>query len=91
MNNKNGDVVDVSVDTEYPWDGNVTIKTWTVSSSAYNVHLRIPSWAGGSTVAVNRSEPKTVQAGKYKILLHFQMDSFSFLVFRDYHSCKLYW
>ncbi|XP_065833436.1 uncharacterized protein [Oscarella lobularis] len=63
MNNKNGDVVDVSVDTEYPWDGNVTIKTWTVSSSAYNVHLRIPSWAGGSTVAVNRSEPKTVQAG----------------------------
>ena len=73
MNDKNGDVVDVSVDTAYPWDGNVTITTSTISSSTYNIHLRIPSWANGSTVAVDHKEPKTVQAGKDEILLlHFQ-------------------
>ena len=59
MNDKNGDVVDVSVDTAYPWDG--TITTSTISSSTYNIHLRIPSWANGSTVAVD-----------HKVLLHFQ-------------------
>lgn len=50
----------VDVDTEYPWDGRVTLTVREAPSRDVELSLRIPDWADGSTV-----DDKPVAAGGY--------------------------
>ncbi|TYT24360.1 glycoside hydrolase family 127 protein [Dictyoglomus thermophilum] len=43
--------LNISVDTEYPWDGKVNIKL--NSAGKYAIYLRVPNWAEKYDVAIN--------------------------------------
>jgi DUF1680 family protein len=43
----------VSVDTDYPWDGRVTITVTGAAEDEWTLALRVPSWAESATVSVN--------------------------------------
>ena len=49
-------------ETDYPWDGRVTLTIEAAPSKPVALMLRIPSWAGGATVCINGkradAEPK---------------------------------
>ncbi|KZS38840.1 hypothetical protein AWE51_14760 [Aquimarina aggregata] len=48
-----GSVLKLSQDTEYPWKGLVKITIDACKSDAFNIQVRIPKWAVGSTLKVN--------------------------------------
>ncbi|MDO6760971.1 glycoside hydrolase family 127 protein [Tamlana sp. 2_MG-2023] len=50
--------------TVYPWDGTVSIEVLESKKEAFDIMLRIPEWAKGSTVSVNGKEEKAT-AGTY--------------------------
>ncbi|MDC0176661.1 glycoside hydrolase family 127 protein [Polaribacter sp.] len=50
--------------TDYPWDGAVSIEVKSSKKEAFDIMLRIPEWANGSTVSVNGKEEKAT-AGTY--------------------------
>lgn len=39
--------------TEYPWNGDITIKINKAPKSAYPFHIRIPAWASNAEIALN--------------------------------------
>jgi hypothetical protein len=48
-----GEKLKMSQKTNYPWDGNISIKIEEASNSAFNINLRIPSWVDEYTVKIN--------------------------------------
>jgi uncharacterized protein len=48
-----GQTVGLQVDTDYPWDGKVTIKVDPEQSASFGVKLRVPAWCRGFRIAVN--------------------------------------
>ncbi|RPD93364.1 glycoside hydrolase family 127 protein [Aureibaculum marinum] len=48
-----GSKLKLSQDTEYPWKGLVKITIEECKDSAFEIKLRIPNWAVGSTIKVN--------------------------------------
>ncbi len=51
-------------ETEYPWDGRVTITVERAPQQPMSLRLRIPAWAQHATLAVG-GEPSPAVAGKY--------------------------
>lgn len=49
----NGTTVALTQRTDYPWNGVISITIDAVSDPHFAVHLRIPQWADGATLAVN--------------------------------------
>lgn len=49
-----GAPVVLSVTTEYPWDGKVTLRTTLVNPAKFELRLRVPGWCEGATVSVNK-------------------------------------
>ncbi|MFO0907441.1 MAG: glycoside hydrolase family 127 protein [Isosphaeraceae bacterium] len=45
--------VKLSVTTDYPWDGRVTVQPNVASPARFDLRLRVPGWCRGATVAVN--------------------------------------
>ena len=45
---KNGNV-DVKMETNYPWDGNIKLNIDPVKKSKFGLYLRVPGWAKGQT------------------------------------------
>ena len=41
----------LDIDTNYPWDGDVDIKVIAAPDSPFTLHLRMPWWSAGATVA----------------------------------------
>ena len=60
---KDGRSIELSVTTEYPWDGLVTITT--ASAGEYELNLRVPAWAAGATFAINGQAAQAAQPGQY--------------------------
>ena len=62
----NGDRVRLEQTTEYPWDGEVTLRVVEAPEGVFGIRLRIPGWARGASVSVNgsRSEAQPI-AGRY--------------------------
>lgn len=60
-----GAPVDIVVDTEYPFRGSVKINVQPASATSFPVLLRIPSWAGGTTILVNGARQPSPQAGAF--------------------------
>lgn len=50
--------------TDYPWDGAVSIEVSESKKEAFDIMLRIPEWANGSTVSVNGKKENST-AGTY--------------------------
>ena len=62
-----GASVRVDVESDYPASGSVHITVHTDTKAAFPIHLRIPEWANGATVAVD-GEILPAQAGGFVTL-----------------------
>ena len=47
--------LDIEIETDYPWSGQVTVRVLSAPAQARELALRIPSWSAAATVAVNDS------------------------------------
>lgn len=60
--------VQLDEQTEYPWDGRVSLTVDAAPAKAFSVFLRIPGWCHGATLQVNgRSTPLTTLHGYTEI------------------------
>ena len=48
-----GSKIELLQETNYPWEGNVNITIKAAKKKAFDIQLRIPEWANGSTIKVN--------------------------------------
>lgn len=68
------DGFNVDVDTDYPWDGRVTVTVREAPSREVELALRVPDWAAGSTVDGEAVQPgyarlrRTFRAGDRVVL-----------------------
>ncbi|MEO1011800.1 MAG: beta-L-arabinofuranosidase domain-containing protein [Bacteroidota bacterium] len=80
-----GSVLKLKQESEYPWDGKVKITIQECKNEPFEVLLRIPAWAVGSTLEVNGQTVENVVAGQFSrierpwqtgdnISLHMPMD-----------------
>ncbi|MBK8046862.1 MAG: glycoside hydrolase family 127 protein [Anaerolineales bacterium] len=52
-------------ETEYPFDGRITLRIAVDHPVQFPLLLRIPAWAEGATVEVGQQEPVTVNTGEF--------------------------
>jgi DUF1680 family protein len=60
-----GGPVRLSMRTEYPWDGRVAIEVVETTRTPWSLSLRVPGWAGGSTVVDETGERHPAEPGAY--------------------------
>lgn len=60
-----GRPVRVTVETDYPFDETVQLVVESDEAAAFPLHLRIPGWAAGATLAVAGEVPVSVAAGAF--------------------------
>jgi uncharacterized protein len=59
----------LSVTTDYPWDGKVTLKPTLAAPARFELRLRVPGWCSGATVSVNKQKvAKPVAERGYLVL-----------------------
>ena len=64
-----GSKISLTQVTNYPWEGNVTITVNACKKDAFDVMLRIPKWAAGTTIKVNGEDAKiSVKEGEFAII-----------------------
>lgn len=56
------------LETDYPWDGAVKLTITAVPTAEAALHLRIPGWCDGATIAVNGEAAGPAQPGTYVTL-----------------------
>ncbi len=54
--------------TDYPFSGEIELRIKSSGETRFPLHLRIPGWAGGATVAVNKDKPEKPDAGKFHVI-----------------------
>jgi DUF1680 family protein len=57
--------VQVSVETDYPWDGRVRVKVLAAPATAWSLSLRVPAWSATSTVTDGDRGRVPVVSGTY--------------------------
>lgn len=62
---ENGRSVAIVQETDYPWRGEVTLHLSSDSEQPFDLHLRIPGWAGQATVQLNGVPLPGVSPGHY--------------------------
>lgn len=60
-----GRIVEVAMSTRYPDDGTVTLRVKPQQRGVFTLGLRIPMWAQGATLRINRARPQPVAPGEY--------------------------
>ncbi|WP_129666684.1 glycoside hydrolase family 127 protein [Phytoactinopolyspora endophytica] len=55
--------LDVTVRTDYPWDGRVTVHVDAAGDRPVALTLRVPAWATGASVRINDEEPIPAGSG----------------------------
>jgi len=61
-----GQSVGLNQQTDYPWEGTVTLRIVKAPATAMSVKLRVPGWANSATLRVNgQSHPGDAQPGTY--------------------------
>ncbi|MFL1012164.1 aceric acid hydrolase [Flavisericum labens] len=48
-----GDKIELEQQTNYPWEGNVTLKLVKTPKKEFSIYVRIPGWSEGSTIKIN--------------------------------------
>ena len=61
----NGETVQLAQETEYPWSGRVRIRIIACGEKEFALRLRIPGWAAGATVRVNRRPAENAAPENY--------------------------
>lgn len=62
-----GEKIEIEQQTNYPWDGKVTLKIVKAPKDVYAFLLRIPGWSQGSTISVNgKNINETITSGSYQ-------------------------
>jgi DUF1680 family protein len=59
--------VEIEQETDYPYDGSVTLRLHLSQPKEFALRLRVPSWCEGATVAVNGGEKKQVNKGYHEL------------------------
>jgi len=63
----NGEKIEIEQQTNYPWDGKVTLKIVKAPKDIYAFLLRIPGWSNGTTIAINgKNVNETIASGSYQ-------------------------
>ncbi len=60
-----GRVIDLTVETDYPFDGRVKVSFKGVQPVSFNLRLRIPAWCESANAAWPGQTKRTVESGKY--------------------------
>jgi len=60
-----GGSVRLATRTNYPWDGRVVVGVLDTAPEPWSLALRIPAWAGGSTILDGDGVARTVDPGSY--------------------------
>jgi DUF1680 family protein len=50
---KDGSAINISQETNYPWDGNISIKIGEATAKKFSIFLRIPGWSKNAKLLVN--------------------------------------
>ncbi|GGF06726.1 aceric acid hydrolase [Flavobacterium limi] len=62
-----GEKIEIEQQTNYPWDGKVTLKIVKAPKDVYAFLLRIPGWSQGTTISVNgKNINEAVVSGSYQ-------------------------
>ena len=56
-----GSVVKLTQETNYPWEGNITVTLDEVAGKPFSIFMRIPGWAGSAKILVNGKPYNTKQ------------------------------
>jgi len=63
---KSGGKIRLTQTTDYPWDGNISIRFEATPEEAFSVFLRIPGWCGNAKLLINgKKEQRELRAGTY--------------------------
>ena len=60
-----GAPIELTIRTDYPWHGRVTIEVTRAAPTEWTLALRIPSWCRSASVAVRPDESMAAPAGEY--------------------------
>jgi hypothetical protein len=63
--NAGGTEVAIRQITEYPFRTRVRLEVAPAATAQFTLHLRIPAWAAGTTVTVNKDRPQSTRAGGF--------------------------
>ena len=62
-----GEKIEIEQQTNYPWDGKVTLKIVKAPKEVYAFLLRIPGWSQGATISVNgKNINEAIASGSYQ-------------------------
>ncbi|WP_281635486.1 aceric acid hydrolase [Flavobacterium marginilacus] len=62
-----GEKIEIEQQTNYPWDGKVTLKVIKAPKDIYAFLLRIPGWSAGAAISVNgKNRNETIVSGAYQ-------------------------
>ena len=62
---KDGRTIDLSVETEYPFDGKIKVSFTGENATPFNLRLRIPGWCKTATARWPGQDKQTVESGNY--------------------------
>ena len=57
--------LEIAQRTNYPWDGNVKLEITTSAPKTFTLHLRVPGWCDGYSLAVNGAPVETRHSDGY--------------------------
>lgn len=65
-NLKNGENIQVTQTTDYPWDGQISLTIDKAPKKSFTLSMRIPGWCKGATISVNgKKQEANFIAGSY--------------------------
>jgi uncharacterized protein len=64
----NGHPIGLRVDTDYPWEGHITVRVEETSVEAWALSLRIPEWCAAFEVKINGEDAKADRMKGYAVM-----------------------
>ncbi len=65
-NLKNGENIQVTQTTDYPWDGQISLTIDKAPKKSFTLSMRIPGWCKGATISVNgQKQEANLTSGSY--------------------------
>ena len=66
---KDGSAIELTQQSNYPWDGQVQIKIQKAAAKSFALHLRIPGWCKKASVKINGKPAEvTITSGQYAVI-----------------------
>lgn len=68
-----GEAFTVAVETDYPWQGTVTLRIVAAPSRPATLNLRVPGWCQGATVRIGAEPEQAAAAGRTTLLRQWRV------------------